>query len=278
MAAFDGSMWSSETITSVTGSGSSLVVDPVNGVPMVAYSSSGVQFAWKSGSGWNTEVVATGFGSFNSVSLQIDPLTGQPCVAYSDTFDGAYFARRMAGGIWLTEQVESLSFPHNTVLEFNPVTGRPGLAYQTSSGAPVRYAEFDGTSWNTTQVSASGHTCWDQVGLAYLEDGSPVVAYTAGAFSSEPVLEWGFYLAMEENGSFDVVSQHSYGDYNWNGPVDLEIEKELINVAYYGTNVGTHIASMPEPTAAGLLGVALAAIVAGGIRRRKCGGETRSKS
>lgn len=245
LAHFDGTSWASEIVVATgAAGGSSLAFDPATGEAMIAYGGSGsVRFAWHDAGGWHIETIDSGFGAFHAPSLHIDPASGNPCVAYAHTFYGSYFARRVGPGNWEISLVESLSFPYDTVLRFNPVTGHPGMAYVISMGAPVKYAEFNGSNWDMWQASAPGHTCWTPVGLAYLADGTPVVAYAAGPFSSVPVSRTSFHIARMEDNEFSILSEHSYGQYNWNGPVDLFIDGGSVHVAYQAVNIGTHLAT-----------------------------------
>ena len=272
---YDGATWTPETaVSSGAAGGSSLGFDPATDQPAIAYGGSGsVSYAWQDMTGWHTETIDSGFGSFHSASLRFDPLTGEPCVAYSHTFNGTYFARRTGPGAWDIAPVQSMSFPYYTVLEFNPVTGRPGIAYETSMGAPVNYAAFNGSGWDTWQVSTPGHTCWDPVGLAYLDDGTPLVAYTAGSFSTIPLTPANFRLAWMPDNEFVILSEPASGDNYPNSPRDLLVDNGAIHVAYI-SNTGTHYAAapapqgsvIPEPATLVLLAAGLIAVTA---RRRK---------
>ena len=248
---FDGSVWAAETIVSSgAGGGSSLAFDPVTCEPYVAYiGSGGVNLAWYDASGWHTEPIDSGFGSFSSPSLSFDPADDSVCVGYAHTFNGIYFARRIGAGNWNVSQVESMSFPHFPIVRYNPISGQPGLAYETSMGAPVKYAAFNGSGWDTFPASTSGHTCWDPLGLGYLADGTPIVVYTAGSFSSVPVSEKSFHVAWLVDGTFSILSEHDYGPFNWNGPVDMVIEGNTLYVAYQAVNIGVHLASVVIPEA-----------------------------
>lgn len=129
---------------------------------------------------------------------------------------------------WNVTLVESAPFPCDTVLKFNPVTGYPGMAYVISMGAPVHFAEFNGSNWLVSNVAAT--QVWKSIGLSYLANGIPVVAYAPSIFGDPSSIRT-FVLAARDEGAWGIWSEYFY--LSGGSSVDLLINNGSIYAAYF---------------------------------------------
>jgi hypothetical protein len=104
---------------------------------------------------------------------------GNPGTVYLDgTTSALSYARRVPGVGWVTAEVDASSFAAGPSLAYDRYE-RPTIAYTNSSG--VRFARFDGASWQLQTAVASGGSF---PSLANDILGRPAIAYTnSGDFS-----------------------------------------------------------------------------------------------
>jgi hypothetical protein len=226
-AAFDGSAWHFQVVESAgqVGWHASLVLDAQDR-PHVTYylAISGsygndLHYAYLSGTVWLTTTVDTGgldgaVGWYNSLALDSQ---GRPHVSYFDFNQGRLKYARYDGTSWQIAVVDFYDAPgwHGTSLALD-AQDRPHISYCPYGGwyncGELRYATYDGATWNSTVVDASADVgeysslALDNAGhphISYYDDTHMRLKYTrydGSAWQVEPVDQGGDvgqYTALE---------------------------------------------------------------------------------
>ena len=173
--------WQTQTVAPSGGSyiSTSLAIDALDH-PAIIYglSTSGVNYAHSDGSTWSTESLSTGNGGLTDLAFDS---AGNAHVAYTDNFDVRY-AKRI-GGSFNTTTVGTSYFPHRPLeLALNP-QGYPRFAYwEQSPSAQLKYAAWNGTSWNVSTVTTLTSQADGKVSLALDSSGTPHLLFHQDVF------------------------------------------------------------------------------------------------
>lgn len=156
-ARWTGSQWVTQVVDTgyLVGSFNSIALDAA-GQPHVSYSdavSGKINYASWTGNLWEQQSVNAQASPYNSLSLDSD---GNPHISY---YSGAWL--RYAywdGSIWHTETVDTSleGYPISTSLALD-TQGRPHISYIDGQLQTVKYASWNGTSWDVQ--TAITHRC-----------------------------------------------------------------------------------------------------------------------
>jgi hypothetical protein len=184
LARFNGANWNVEVVDDAVAWAAmevSLAFGP-DGRPSIAYShwdlydNGEVKYARHNGVGWVITVVEDGAVNtwFQGISLAFAP-NGEASISFAELGLGLRFARLHAG-IWNVEALAHDGGWH-TSLAFES-NDHPAIAYTplADDGSAVRYARFDGASWQLVDAAAAlGRAIG--VSLAFGADQKPSIAY-----------------------------------------------------------------------------------------------------
>jgi hypothetical protein len=169
-AEWNGSSWDIEIVRTEGGLGGLQVAYSPDGIPCMTFGWEGMFFAERVGSSWIIEMVE-GWKVFDERhSLAYDP-DGNPAMAYrSKSGDkklglgrGLRVARRF-GSDWVITMVDS-EYANWKSLAFD-LQGNPAVAYSADSNTKVKFAHWNGSSWDVEIVAQGDGYGWN-IGLAY---------------------------------------------------------------------------------------------------------------
>jgi hypothetical protein len=175
--------------TGEVGQYASLVVLP-NGQPGIAYLDGQLyrlRFAWHTGTdftaGWQTTVVDTlsGTGLFADMTLLPN---GEPAIAHvRGTYNYLRFAAHPEGASfqasWLRQTVDVGDVGDHCSISI--LEGQPAISYYDAANGDLKFARYDGTTWQTMTVDDEDDT--GQYTSLAIVDGKPAISYydvTAG--------------------------------------------------------------------------------------------------
>jgi len=178
-AEYNGSSWSTTVVDSAfqTGLHTSLAFDS-DGNPAISYFDTNLdnlKYASFDGSSWSRTTIDS-IGSVGlRTSLAFSP-SGFPHISYQES--GGIDRLKVAifsGSEWSTTTVDSIAGgTYPTSIAFSNV-GRPIVAY--TLGGKAKFAEFDGSSWNTVEIAPAMVGSQTYVTLTVLPNGRPAVAF-----------------------------------------------------------------------------------------------------
>ena len=199
--------------------------------PHIAYLSKGLLYAYNDGNKWYKETVDDSLW-YDDVSLAMDS-KNRPHIAYSDD-DNVKYAYKDVGG-WHIDEVDSGSTP-SLSLDNNDF---PLIAYYDVNSGDLKYAHYDGNSWQPEVVDhigdihgigrlslaldSSSHPC-----IAYLDPPSEKIkyAYFNGSSWEISVIDtcdtYGISLALDSN-------DHPHIAY-------YDFDNDALKYAYYDGN------------------------------------------
>jgi len=182
-AHFNGTTWDIEPVDTEGNVGSypSLAFDP-RGNPAISYydfTHQDLKYAHFNGTAWDITTVDSEGDVGACDSLAFDP-QGNPGISYIDTTRACLKYAHFDGASWdiveMDREVLSWGDPScfGTSLAFDP-QGRPAISYRDSPHLDLRYAHFNGTTWDITSVDKEG-----DVGLypslAFDPQGNPAIS------------------------------------------------------------------------------------------------------
>lgn len=188
---YDGSTWQTTTVDSegTVGLHTSLAILP-SGHPAISYGDTTtwdeykLKYAWYDGNSWHTEIVDSG-GRYTS--LAILP-SGQPAISYKrETYMVPDFSLRYAwydGSTWQTEFVDTSTaggVSHGSTSLAITSSGEPAISYhgggyEQGYRTDLKYACFDGSTWQTDIVDSEGSPR-RYCSLAFFASGQPAISY-----------------------------------------------------------------------------------------------------
>jgi hypothetical protein len=176
-------VWKFETVDSLPWidemNGRNLALDALGNAHIV-YGGDQLYYAWYDGSQWHTEVIDPTPGAGRSASLALDG-EGHPHVSYVAQGDLVYASYDYDLSAWQMQVADSggdLSPDFTTSLVLD-AAGHPHISYFNpvpgAANGLVRYAYFNGSSWQRSQVGSS------QAGFSSIaldSSGLPHIAYS----------------------------------------------------------------------------------------------------
>jgi len=191
-AHFDDAVWDIETVDSVgdVGRYTSLALGSLDN-PAISYydvAKGDLKYAYRC-CGWTTwgieTVDSTGdVGSYTS--LAFDCLyfpclaSGNPAISYHDATNGDLKYAHWNGTSWDIETVDSEDWVgSHTSLAFDSccdVVGNPTISYYDAANGDLKYAHWNGTSWDVETVDSAGWAGRD-TSLAFTSSGTPAISY-----------------------------------------------------------------------------------------------------
>ncbi|HDH04780.1 MAG TPA: choice-of-anchor D domain-containing protein [Nitrospirae bacterium] len=192
----DGVSWNIETVDSegLVGSYNSLALD-TSGRPHISYISyidirnADLKYAYYDGVSWQIETVDSETHVSNSTSLELDT-AGRPHISYygDNSLKYAYYD----GASWRIETIMDSAIPvsgTNVVGMYTSLAldtaGRPHISYYANSGyadamkssyGDMKYAYYDGISWNIETVDNEENVGW-WASLALDSSDNPHISY-----------------------------------------------------------------------------------------------------
>jgi hypothetical protein len=170
--------------------------------------------------GWQIETVAFGGLVGNYTSLAFDA-SGNPAISYQG--NGSLEYANFNGTSWVKTTVDPAGshrrFGERRVkgayasLAFD-ASGNPAISYYDATNSSLKYASFNGTSWDITTVDSAGDVGW-YTSLAFDAAGNPTISYY----------------------DFTVPSHGNLRYASFNG-----ISWDITTIDYSGNNVGLYTA------------------------------------
>jgi hypothetical protein len=268
-ARFDGSSWASSSLTfgiaNALGEHSSLAFD-LYGNPVVAHrspaSGGSLRYIVDSDGDFlpdDDEIVTNVANPGLYSSLVIDPLNRPMIAHYASTGGNLQFSIKEPSLGWVTTTVESVN---NTGLypsiDVDPDTGFPAIAYYDGDVGVLRFAAWNGTSWDTDTVDFG--LVGQYPSLAFdPSDGNPAIAYFDD-FNNDLKLAWHDGTSWQTHtvdavGDVGYTPSLAFNDYGTGFP----------SIVYFGeTGANDTVfyiedppATVPEPSLLVLLGLGL---------------------
>jgi hypothetical protein len=183
---YDGCAWQISTVDSWLGEDvgyTSLAVLP-SGQPAISYyddTNEDLKYAWRDGNAWHTTIVdnigAVGYSS----SLAILP-SGQPVISYFDSYPNydLKYAKLIGSDPCNPEHWQKFIVDSNGIVGYGSSltilpSGHPAISYGDQTNFDLRYAWYDGTTWQKITVD---NDAWpSSTSMAILPSGYPAIGY-----------------------------------------------------------------------------------------------------
>lgn len=188
----DGSSWNAQVVGEGRTTGTyldwstSLALAP-NGKVHISYFGRGedLEYAYWDGSSWAGQTIDSAgvVGAFNSLAVD---QTGSPHVSYYDwtNYQLKYAKATWTGSSWSWSIQPVDGGPgEDYVGQFTSLaldgSGEPRISYYDSTNKDLKYAAWDGASWNIETVDSTGNL-GDHTSIALDESGHPHISYYSG--------------------------------------------------------------------------------------------------
>ena len=188
-AAWDGTTWDYHTVDYTPGWGlgkhTSLALDDSD-VPHISYmdyAHDDLKYAVRDGLSWDTQTVGGG-GLETSIALDAD---GRPHITHRVTTNKLMHAG-CDGSAWQKEYIdEEVPTGYHSSLRFDS-GGTPCVAYCRGAGQGLRYAAWDGSAWDVTDVPGTAGAGYSSLAL----DGNdlPLISFYDGTQHSLRLATW----------------------------------------------------------------------------------------
>jgi len=227
-----GGPWTTTALTfSGDTDGTSIKIDSA-GYPRIAYhdyTTGNLDFAWKSASGWTTEVAVQGGGSYQGLTLYYGVYPSLaldkhdiPHISHRGTF-GVYYTTAFSanGGPWISEAPDSTTYIQYSSIALDP-QGAPHIAYSTFFRTDLSYISKTAYGWVKETVDAVG-IVGDYASLAMDAQGNPSIAYYDASDGNLKLADAAVHLLSPLGGErWDVGSARTV---RWSGagPVDIQM-------------------------------------------------------
>ena len=178
-----------------------------NGIPQIAYTGFGVEYAKWNGFSWSTQTVDV--GSVDSLALGAD---GMPRILYWGWGDSGLKYACWTGSNWTTQIIDpSINGYYEVGALALDSSGNPHVAY--INGTTVQYASWTGSNW-TKQIVETYPEIRAPISLALDSSNNPQILYDCPTFIADNGL-----VGTDEN----QMGLHSFYTYyhfrlaSWNG-------------------------------------------------------------
>ncbi|MEJ2211475.1 MAG: hypothetical protein P8129_20895 [Anaerolineae bacterium] len=172
----DAAGWHTEKVRSAYLDGSlSLALAP-DGQPRLGYSETMLMYAWRTPSGWQSELALVQESSGVSLALTA---AGQPRLAYYDTWNNRVLFAYNDGIGWSVETVETDTGQHSgRVALALDASGNPHVSFFVLllNAPALQYAFHDGAGWHVETVDNGAFV--GSASIAVGADGVPRIAYS----------------------------------------------------------------------------------------------------
>lgn len=187
LARHDGTSWHASVVDAAgdVGEYTSLAFSP-SGKAAISYydkTNHSLKFASINGSAI-TLVTVDGAGDAGTCSSLAFGPGGDPVIIYQNSTESslkcARYSAKYGGSGWRITTVDGAAGTNTHASLAMAPDGEPSVAYVENVGNQVKFAKFDGTAWNTTNLITAwiGTTATGfEASLAYGPDGLPMIAY-----------------------------------------------------------------------------------------------------
>jgi PKD repeat protein len=183
-AHWNGASWTKQIVDTAgnVGSYTSLAFDSA-GYPSISYydaTSADLKYAHWNGSNWVTQTVDSTGSVGSYASLAFDN-SGNPSISYYDATNTNLKYAHRSGSSWVVETVDSTEPQEReevgryTSLAFDAI-GYPGISYFDYAEANLKYAYWNGSSWEIGVVTSTGQI-GQYTSLAFDPAGYPGISY-----------------------------------------------------------------------------------------------------
>lgn len=208
----NGDAWVAEVVDEsigTTGGYISLALDTA-GHPHICYYDAAdrtLKYAWSDGVDWQFQIVDSGDFTFEHASLVLDS-AGLPRVSYYRTVMSHQSELRYArsdGSSWDVVVVDTIvDAAADTALALDS-NGRPRIAYYGSPNSALKYAAYDGATWQITLLAGLAVQQAGSLSLALSPGNLPRIAYYDGYHQS---LMYTYYTGSQWK--FETVDSGNY--------------------------------------------------------------------
>ena len=191
-ARFNGSTWDIQTVDSASVS-SPISMILVQGRPAIAYGASGLDLYYirstdATGTNWGTRVEVVDSILLLSASLSV--INGVPAIAYHDystsvNNNNYVKSNDSLGNSWGSPEIveDDTSSTTGHTISLIDVQGRPAISYhRTSSGSLLRYARYNGSTWDIQTIADEGASCGLPQSMNLI-DNKPAIVYGVSLLS-----------------------------------------------------------------------------------------------
>jgi hypothetical protein len=186
----NGDSWGTiETVSSTDDVGRDCSLKEVDGQPAIAYkdeTNNELDFARYNGSSWDITTVDDDSNDVGGkCSLAI--ISGNPAISYSDQTAGSVLyvrATNSTGSSWGTiETVDTTYLTTSGKTSLTTVSGQPGIAFGSDDTNRLKFARYNGSSWDVTTASEdTGQRC-----ILIVANGNPAILYNSSVSTARYV-------------------------------------------------------------------------------------------
>lgn len=145
------------------------------------------------GAEWQTEDIEVfKWGSYHSIAIAVD-IYNRPHIVYHINFNIIHAVKHTDGTWQKTSLGTNMTSPNITT----DSSGLPHIVYSHRKGKELRYAKFDGTSWDEQIVATGGYGFSTRPTIAVDDYGVPHIAFIT--------YKLGFYHAEPEGSGWEVT-------------------------------------------------------------------------
>ncbi len=219
----------------IAGGVPSLAID-ANGRPHASYRRShqgvhsSLEYAYWTGSGWLTETLDSGGGSFDYSALKLDS-DGHPHISYYGADDLRY--AHWTGDEWTLHVIDNTTYTGQYTSLALDNDDHPHISYYDWTNEDLKYAVWTGSAWNIQTVDSAG-SVGRLTSLALDTYGHPHIAYHDDTYRAVKYArwtgkEWQMTVIETDVGDGDTIS------------LALDGENQPHLSYYYYNDLGEHV-------------------------------------